>query len=92
MGAFCNTFDLHEAIIGLKACFLSSLSDRFYCSLAIIIPLYTGKSVTPNASLANSEDQDKVLHNMAFHQSLHCLLRESGLQRKKYMYNFILKK
>ena len=26
-------------------------------------------------TLANSEDQDKMLHNAAFHQGLHCLVR-----------------
>ena len=27
-------------------------------------------------TLANSEDQDEMKHNAAFHQGLHCLLRE----------------
>ena len=26
-------------------------------------------------TLANSEDQDEIQHNAAFHQGLHCLLR-----------------
>ena len=26
-------------------------------------------------TLANSEDPDKIMHNAAFHQGLHCLLR-----------------
>ena len=34
LGAFCNTFYLHKAIIGLENQFLVfSLSDRFYCNL-----------------------------------------------------------
>ena len=27
-------------------------------------------------NLANSEDPDEMLHHAAFHQSLHCLLRQ----------------
>ena len=36
-----------------------------------INPLYTGKSLM--GTLANSEDQDEMQHNAAFHQGLHCL-------------------
>ena len=40
-------------------------------------------------TLANSEDPDEMLHNAAFHQGLHCLLRQKPIfQRKKY--NFFL--
>ena len=28
-------------------------------------------------TMANSEDQDEMLHKAAFHLSLHCLLREN---------------
>ena len=36
-------------------------------------PLYTGNPLT--STLANREDPDEMLHNAAFHQGLHCLLR-----------------
>ena len=40
LGAFCNTFDLHQAIIGLERQFLVFLRvavvDRFYCIYAYI--------------------------------------------------------
>ena len=35
-------------------------------------------------TLANCEDTDKMPHNAAFHQRLHCLLRQNDLQRKTY--------
>ena len=28
-------------------------------------------------SLANNEDPDEIMHNAAFHQGLHCLLRQN---------------
>ena len=28
--------------------------------------------------MANDEDPDEMQHNAAFHQSLHCLLRQNG--------------
>ena len=31
--------------------------------------------------LANSEDPNEMQHNVAFHQGLHCLLRQIDLQR-----------
>ena len=31
---------------------------------------------------ADRGEQDKMPHNMAFHQGLHCLLRQNDLQRK----------
>ena len=39
-------------------------------------------------SLANSEDPHAMLHNASFHQGLHCLLRQSDLQIKKYNFQF----
>ena len=49
LGAFCNTFDLHEVIIGLENQFLVFLRvavlDRFYCILM-------GKSMIPKENLA----------------------------------------
>ena len=35
-------------------------------------------------TLANSVDPDEMPHDVAFHQGLHCLLRQIHLQRKKY--------
>ena len=37
-------------------------------------------------TLANSEDPDETPHDVAFHQGLHCLLRQNDLHRKKYIY------
>ena len=37
-------------------------------------------------TLANSEDPDEMPPNAAFHQSLHCLLRQKHFQRKKYSF------
>ena len=39
--------------------------------------------MTPNASLANSEDPDEMPHNAAFHQGLHCLLRQKIFLEKE---------
>ena len=33
-------------------------------------------------TMANSEDPDEMPHEAAFHQGLHCLLRQIDLQRK----------
>ena len=38
------------------------------------IPLRTGNPKT--GTIANSEDPDEMPHNAAFHQGLHCLLRQ----------------
>ena len=35
-------------------------------------------------TLTNSEDPDEMPHLAAFHQGLHCLLRQIDLLRKKY--------
>ena len=35
-------------------------------------------------TFAISEDTNKMSQNATFHQSLHCLLRQIDLQRKKY--------
>ena len=34
-------------------------------------------------TLANSEDPDEMLHNAAFHQGLHCLLRQNRSSEKE---------
>ena len=34
-------------------------------------------------TLANSEDPDEMLHNAAFHQGLHCLLRQNQSSEKE---------
>ena len=34
-------------------------------------------------SLANSEDPDEMLHDTAFHQGLHCSLRQDGYSEKE---------
>ena len=47
---------------------------KFMDNLWILInPLYTGNCKI--GTLANSEDPDEILHNAAFNQGLHCLLR-----------------
>ena len=33
-------------------------------------------------TLANSKDSDEMLHNAAFHQCLHCLLRQKRSSEK----------
>ena len=35
---------------------------------------------------ADREDPDYILHNVAFHQGLHCLLRKNNLQRKELQF------
>ena len=45
--------------------------------MCLINPLYT--SDLKMSTLANSEDPDKMLHNVAFHLGLHCLLRQNDL-------------
>ena len=40
----------------------------------VINPSFTGNLITDFA--ANTEDPDEMLHNAAFHQGLHCLLRK----------------
>ena len=40
---------------------------------------------TEIGTLTNSEDQDEMLHNVVFHQDLHCFfLNKINLQRVKY--------
>ena len=34
-------------------------------------------------TLANSEDPDEMLHNAAFHQGIHCLLKQKRSSEKK---------
>ena len=34
-------------------------------------------------TLANSEDPDEMLHGVAFHQCLHCLLRQNQSSEKE---------
>ena len=41
-------------------------------------------------TLANSEDPDVMLHNVAFHQGLHYLLRQRRSSEKEIYYNFYL--
>ena len=33
---------------------------------------------------ANSEDPDEILHNAAFQQGLHCLLRQNRFSKKEF--------
>ena len=40
-----------------------------------------------NVSLANSDDPDEMLHYAAFHQGLHCLVRQNKLLGLKYFDN-----
>ena len=37
-------------------------------------------------SLANCEDPDEMPHNAAFHQGLHCLLRQKQSSEKENIY------
>ena len=52
--AFCNTFDLHQAIIGLENKFFvflrATVLDRFYCSVMIIAinNQYNSKNIINN--------------------------------------------
>ena len=39
-------------------------------------------------TLANSEDQDEMLHNAAFQQGHHCLLRQKGSSKKEIQFYF----
>ena len=39
-------------------------------------------------TLTNSEDPDEMPHNAAFHQGLHCLLRQNGYSDKEIKYFF----
>ena len=42
----------------------------------------------PNWYLANSEDPDEILHHTAFHQGLHCLLRQKPSSEKE-IHNYL---
>ena len=37
-------------------------------------------------TIVNSQDQDKMPHNAAFHQSLHCLLKLNQASEKEKQY------
>ena len=50
-----------------------------------IYPLYTGNPY--KGTFANSEDQDKIQHNVAFHLGLHCLLRLKQPSGKEIQHN-----
>ena len=39
-------------------------------------------------TLANSEDPDAMQHHAAFHQGLHCLLRQNRSSEKEIKYLF----
>ena len=39
-------------------------------------------------TLANSEDPDEMAHKAAFHQGLHCLLRQNQSSEKEIQYIF----
>ena len=45
-------------------------------------PFYTGDSLM--ITLANSKDPDAMWHDAAFHQGLHCLLRQKQPSEKYY--------
>ena len=40
-------------------------------------------------NFANSEDPDEMPHNAAFHQGLHCFLRQNLSSEVKYFLTFI---
>ena len=48
---------------------------NFLTCKELIDPLYNSDSYMN--TLANSKDPDEMLHNAAFHQDLHCLLRQN---------------
>ena len=41
-------------------------------------------------TLANSEDPDEMPHNVAFHQGLHCLLRQNLSSVQEIQYSFLI--
>ena len=43
--------------------------------------------VTSNVSLTNSEDPDEMPYNVAFHQGLHCTLRQKLSSEKEMQFN-----
>ena len=60
----------NEKIIFLVRTLNYSCAFTSYIIL-LINPLYTGKTET--GTFTNSEDTDKILRNVAFHQDLQCL-------------------
>ena len=46
--------------------------------------MWTRKPQT--GTLVNSEAPDVILHNAAFHQGLHCLLRQNSSSEKEIQY------
>ena len=40
---------------------------------------------------ANSEDPDEMLHNVVFHQVLHCLLRQKQFKEKEIQFYWEIK-
>ena len=50
----------------------------------VYLPLFTGDSQRNN--LANSEDPDERQHNVAFHEGLHCLLRQKQSSEKEIQF------
>ena len=41
-------------------------------------------------TLTNSEDSDEMPHNAAFHQGLHCLLRQKRSSEKEIQFNLVI--
>ena len=64
-----NKLQFNPLYTGTPKRVLSGPTDRAH---ATILPFLYGKPQM--ATSANSEDQDEMQHNAAFHQSLHCLL------------------
>ena len=54
--------------------------------VATLFILETSKQV----SLANSEDPDEMQHTAAFHQGLHCLLRQNQSSKKDIQYYLVI--
>ena len=48
-------------------------TGAFTLTSVVLDPLYT-RLVTPKCILSQTEDPDKMLDNVAFHQGLYCLL------------------
>ena len=60
--------------------------DKPQCYFTHVIPklLTLGRPETSyTGTLANSVDPDEMPHNVAFHQGLHCLLRQSPSSEKE---------
>ena len=54
-------------------------------------PFYVSTSHSQVHTLANNVYPDEMLHTVAFHQGIHCLLRQKGCSEKEIQYFFYTK-